>query len=288
MLSERKGQSDNRTVPRRRLMLLVALVCLCAMQAGCGSTSATHAKVYVPQAVGSPLYKSYATTGQNVDFGVTRWLSYGGASAKAIATTYVNTCARSCAGGPWVHARMTIVFSGRVPCDGVSAYATYRVLRTSNPAAARVGDTADLWSFCGYPAFTPSLPCLSRHSRAASMAAQARCYVAANRAASTHIAKTERSLSTFLYDAAEGQSSFDHQNLAGVHPERAYRLELRVARTTQATFTAGERGWRAYRQDFCSANFGPSVDPPNILYDACLFRLDEAHLRDLTTYYGDI
>lgn len=265
---------------RRRLMPLIAFAFF-GLITGCASTSGTRTKVYVPREGGTPLYKSYSSPGQNVTWDVTKWLSYGGPSAKAIAWTYVNTCERSCAGGPHIQARTTVAFNGRVPCDGVSAYAAYRVIKTSNPKAAPVGEVVNLWGLCGYAAFTPSLPCLSQHNRAASTAVQARCYVAAIRAQNTRIAKSDRSLSTLLYDAAQGQSEWDDQNLAVVHPEHADRIDDRVAQAARRAFEAGERGWRAYRRGFCTSNFDSPKEAPNVVYDACLYQLNGAHLHAL-------
>lgn len=244
---------------RRRLMLVVTLSFLCALEAGCGSTSSTTPKVFVPQR-GGPLYRAYGyqSDSGNVEWGVARWLSYGGPSAKAIATTDVNTCARSCVGGPWVHARTTIVFSGRVPCDGVLAYARYRVTRTSNAAAAPVGETIDLSSFCGYLAFSPSLMCLSRHRRAVSVAAQRRCYAAAARSANARITRAERSLSSWFID-----------------------------RVGEAAFASGELAWRAYRQRICTAavtHEGAAPFYARFWSDVCLFHLDESHLRELAFF----
>jgi hypothetical protein len=228
-------------------------------------------------------YKAYLSPGANYSWQVTRWLSYGGASAKAIATNLNNNCVPSCAQARHEYAVTTIVFTGRVPCDGVSGYARYRVVKTSNAAAAPVGFTYPLSWFCGYPAYTPSLPCLSQHNRAASLAAQTRCYITAIRAANTRIAKTERSLSTEIYDNAKTDSSLNHENLEAFHPERAHRLDNRVARAKQATFTAGEHSWGVYRKRFCTANYiSPGFGDSAILYDACVYRLDDSHLRELT------
>jgi len=266
-----------------RLLSLIAMVVVCSMAAGCGSTTARHPKVYVPWEGGAPLYKAYLAPGANYSWQVTRWLSYGGASAKAIATNLNNNCVPTCASGRHEYAVTTIVFTGRVPCDDVSAYARYRVVKTSNAAVAPVGLTYALWGWCGYAAYTPSLPCLSQHNRAASGAAQTRCYITAIRAANTRIAKTERLLSTGIYDETKTDSALYHENLEAFHPERAHRLDNRVARARQATFTAGEHAWRVYRQRFCTANYkSPEFGDSAIVYDACVYRLDESHLRELT------
>ncbi|MGH2862297.1 MAG: hypothetical protein ACRDLT_12455 [Solirubrobacteraceae bacterium] len=206
---------------------------------------------------------------------VTRWLSYGGTTAKAIAWTYVNTCERSCAGGPHIQAKTTVVLSGRVPCDGVSAYADFRVVKTSNAKAAPVGDSIDLWEFCGYAAYTPTLPCLSRNKRAASTAVQARCYLAAIRAQNIRIAKSERSLANFIYEGAQDESQIDDHDLM------PNRNDDRVAQAGRTAFEAGERGWRAYRRGFCTSNFDFPRASPNVVYDACLYQLDKTQLHAL-------
>jgi len=238
-------------------MLLVALSLLCAVQTGCGTTSAPHAKVYVAQRDG-PLYKAYDYSSDDgaLQWHVTRWLSYSGPSAKAIATVYWNKCTPTCAGGTFVHAKTTVVFSGRVPCEGVSAYATYRVVKTSNAEVAQVGETYDLWEFCGYQAFTPSLPCLSHDRRAVSTAAQMRCYASAARTANARITALERSYSRALY-----------------------------TRTERATFAAAESSWRAYRQHTCitAIQKGEPVSSHRYTTNVCLFQLDESHLSDLTS-----
>lgn len=266
-----------------RLISLIAAVVVCSMAAGCGSATARHPKVYVPWEGGAPVYKAYLDPGANYSWEVTRWLSYGGPSAKAIATNLNDNCVPTCINGRYEYATTTIVFTGRVPCDGVPAYASYRVVKTSNPALAPVGSTYVLWSWCGYAAFTPSLPCLSQHNRAASLAAQTRCYIMAIRAANTRIAKTERSLSTGIYDETKTDSALYHEKLEAFHPGRAHRVDRRVARAQRAIFTAGERAWRVYRQRFCTANFkSPEAGDSVIFYDACVYRLDDSHLRELT------
>ena len=162
-----------------------------------------------------------------------------------------------------------------MPCDGLSAYADSRVVKTSNAKAAPVGDSIDLWEFCGYAAYTPSLPCLSQNKRAASTAAQARCYLAATRAQNTRIAKSERSPANFIYEGAQDQSQIDDHDLM------TNRNDDRVAKQARTAFEAGERAWREYRQGFCTSNFDSPQESPNVVYDACLYHLDEAQLHAL-------
>lgn len=235
-------------------MSLSAILLLAA--AGCGSHRSS-ARVYVPQLGGAPVYKP-AGIGLSVDGGdiwqIRRWVSYGGVTARAIAVTHVNDCKPSCVGGHRTYAATTIVFESRVPCKGVSAYAHFRVVRSTNETVAPVGSGRDLTRLCGYVDFTPSLPCLTHAGRAVSVAAQRRCFEQAIRVTDRQIVRAERATLPLLY----------------------YRGARR-------SFVAGEQRWRKYRQASCAAvakSYDGGTWAP-VARDACLLHLNRSHLADL-------
>jgi hypothetical protein len=107
--------------------------------------------IYVPQAGGKPEYKPsgiYISGDSGNIWAIKRWLSYGGESADAIATTEANDCTPDCASGHRTRATTTIRLSRRVPCDGVPAYAGFEVIKSSNEAVASVGSEQDLEALC--------------------------------------------------------------------------------------------------------------------------------------------
>jgi uncharacterized protein YecT (DUF1311 family) len=241
---------------RAAVVSLSAILLLAA--AACGSHRSS-ARVYVPQLAAVPAYKP-AGIGLSVDGGdiwrISRWVSYGGPTARAIADTHVNDCKPSCVGGRRTYATATIVFEGRVPCKGFSAYARFRVVRSSNESVAPVGSGRDLTRLCGYVDFTSSLPCLTHAGRAVSVAAQGRCFEQAIRSTGQKIARAERAILRLVY----------------------YRRARRP-------FVAGERTWRKYRQASCAAvaeTYEGGTWAP-VARDACLLRLNRTHLADLTS-----
>src|SRR5579875_2816549 len=135
----------------------------------CGCGTAAHLtergpQIYVPGPDGPPQYKPtgdifVSPDGANQWY-VSHWLTYGGSTARASGGRYVNDCTPSCADGHHSTATVTVVFSGRVPCQGRLGYAEMTVTRTSNASVTPVGSGLDLTTFCGYVAFRPGLACL--------------------------------------------------------------------------------------------------------------------------------
>ena len=204
-----------------------------------------------------PVYKPGAV-GLSVDGGdiwnIRRWVSYGGLTARAIAFTWRTDCKPSCVGGHRTPATTTIVFEGRVPCKGVSAYARFRVIRSTNASVAPVGSGRGLTRLCGYVSFIPALSCLSYSGRAVSVPAQDRCFRRAIQVTDRKIVRAERAVLPLLY-----------------------------YRDARRSFVAGERTWRKYRQTSCAAvakSFDGGTWAP-VLRDACLLRLSRSHLTDL-------
>jgi len=106
--------------------------------------------IYVPQAGGPPEYEPraiYTGVSGNV-YSVTRWLTYGGESAKAEATWQFNDCSPTCAGGHTRNISATIVLSRRTPCKGVPAYASLEVMTSSDDSVLSAGHIEDLASLC--------------------------------------------------------------------------------------------------------------------------------------------
>jgi uncharacterized protein YecT (DUF1311 family) len=226
---------------------------------GEGQAAAAPRRMYVPQpyGLGPPLFKppyAFQSADGADDWSIERWISYGGPTARAIAVADLNDCTPSCADGHHSLATTTIVFQGRVPCDGVLAYASFRVVRSTNAAVAAVGTGQDLTQSCGYAAFTASLPCLVHEDRAASVGAQQRCYESADRALTSEINNRVRSIARLLF-----------------------------TRTMRLSFARAERAWLRYRQAACttkaSTYAGGSYEP--VISAACEFDLDEHHLSDL-------
>ena len=141
---------SNARAKHSRLVRLLALGVVCSMQAGCGSTSATGQGVRPQLHDGRPLFRSfdYESDNGNLQWRITHWVSHGSASARAIAKISVNTCTPACAAGAWIDATTKIALTGRFKCDGLAAYARFRVLETSNSAAAPVGSTFGLAALC--------------------------------------------------------------------------------------------------------------------------------------------
>ncbi len=272
-LAERRRdprREDDLPPSRRRLLYricetpgmrwTVPLMFVALVASGCdsGQPTASSERIYVPQLEAAPLYKPGAV-GFSVDggdiWGIDRWISYGGRTARAVARTHTNDCVPSCVGGHRAYATTTVLFEGRVPCKGVRAYASFHVVRTTNASVAAVGDVRDLTSQCGYVAFTPSLRCLSHDRRAVSVPAQARCYENGIRTTDRKIAKREQVVLHFLY-SPRGPRSFVH----------------------------GEQSWREYRERACAAvaseYTGGTYEP--VLRAACIFNLNESHLADLS------
>jgi uncharacterized protein YecT (DUF1311 family) len=237
--------------------LVVAL-----LASGCGTrghTTAGSQRIYVPQLAAVPRYKP-AFVGFSVDGGniwqIDRWINYGGPTARAIAETQSNDCTPDCATGRRKLATATILFEGRVPCEGVAAYARFRVVRSTNRSVAAVGGIQDLTHLCGYVAFTPSLPCLAHDGRAVSVAAQGRCYEKAIRITDRMIADREEAILQSLF-APKGRRSF----------------------------VQSDRTWRKYRQESCAALTseyeGGTYEPA--LRAACTLRLNKTRLADLAS-----
>jgi uncharacterized protein YecT (DUF1311 family) len=244
-----------------RTTVVVLPVILLLGAAGCGSNGSSE-RIYVPESGAVPAYKP-ASIGLSVDGGdiwqIRRWVSYGGLTARAIADTHMNDCKPSCASGRRTPATTTIVFEGRVPCKGFSAYARFRIVRSTNESVAPVGGVRDLTRFCGYVDFTSSLPCLTHARRAVSVAAQRQCFQQAIRATDRKIARAERAILRLLHDGSARRS-----------------------------FVAGEQRWRKYRHASCAAvakaHEGGTWAP--VLRDACLLHLNRSHLADVRSLAG--
>lgn len=107
--------------------------------------------IYVPETVGPPEYKP-STISISADsgnqWGIVRWLSYGGETATAIATTWMQDCDPNCAQGKTTEATTTIRFSRRIACKGVPAYAGFEVTKSSDETVAPVGSLQDLSVLC--------------------------------------------------------------------------------------------------------------------------------------------
>jgi hypothetical protein len=116
-------------------------------------TVVTHAPVaiYVPETGGPPQYKpsgiEISADSGNI-WGIKRWLSYGGDTARAIATTWHENCTPSCAEGHRKAATTTIVLSDPIPCMGVPAYSGFEVMKSSDQQVASDGEEQDLSGLC--------------------------------------------------------------------------------------------------------------------------------------------
>lgn len=240
-----------------RFAVLVALVLVIC---GCGTHAhATKAgtRLYVPGPDGPPRYKPtgdvYVSTDGADQWYIGQWFSYGGPSARASGGQSLNNCIPSCVPGHHSSATVTVVFSGRVPCQGKTAYAQMTVTRTSDATVTPVGSGLDLTDYCGYVAFRPGLACLVRERSAVSIQQQKRCFVSADRIRARKIASARRSM-----------------------------LELLLPGERSA-FQRSESAWQRYRRASCSVvaaiyaggTYGP------VLREACVFDRDNAHLLDL-------
>ena len=108
--------------------------------------------IYVPEVSGGPQYKptEIDISADAADiWGITRWISYGGSTAKAIAVTWHNDCNPDCASGHGTQATTTILLSDPTPCDGVPAYSVFEVMKSSNESVASDGEEQDLRTLCG-------------------------------------------------------------------------------------------------------------------------------------------
>lgn len=243
-------------------MRAAVVIALVFVLSGCGANST---RLYVPVPDGGVTYRPtggflISPDGAN-QWSISRWLSYGGATARATAEQAVNDCTPSCVDGHHSSATVTVVFSGRAPCEGENAYAEMTVTQTSKPSVTPVGSGLDLTAFCGYPAFRPGLPCLVRNQRAATLTQQKRCFDAAVRARERNIARARRTVIQELLLAPPGQGL--------------------------VAFQRSEAAWQKYRQTSCavvaSAFAGGTVEP--VIREACIFDRDNAHLLDLSARY---
>ncbi len=244
-------------------MRVAVLVALILVVCGCGSHAhVTNAgtRLYVPGPDGPPSYEPtggiYVSPDGADQWGIDHWFSYGGLTARASGGQSVNNCTPSCVAGHHSSATVTVVFSGRVPCQGKTAYAEMTVTRTSDASVTPVGSGLDLTSFCGYVAYRPGLSCLTRDRRAVSVHQQKSCFVSANRIRARKIASA-----------------------------RGTTLEL-LAPGDRIAFRRSESAWRRYRQASCavvaSIYAGGTYEP--VLREACMFDRDNAHLLDLATF----
>jgi uncharacterized protein YecT (DUF1311 family) len=243
-------------------MRVAVLVALILVVCGCGSHAhATNAgtRLYVPGPDGPPRYEPtgdiYVSTDGADQWNIDRWFSYGGPTGRASGGQSVNNCTPSCVAGHHSSATVTVVFSGRVPCQGKTAYAEMTVTRTSNASVAPIGSGLDLTDFCGYVAYRPGLSCLTRDRRAVSIRQQKRCFVSAVRIRERKIAYARRTM-----------------------------LEL-LPPGKRVAFQRSEFAWQSYRQASCavvaSIYAGGTYEP--VLREACIFDRDNAHLLDLAT-----
>jgi hypothetical protein len=106
--------------------------------------------IYVPEAGGTPEYKpaNIYIGASSSGYSITKWLSYGGPTARAIATFDSNDCTPTCAQGHITTIRLTILLSQRTPCKGVPAYAQLAVVRSDNEALMNTGHEDDLSALC--------------------------------------------------------------------------------------------------------------------------------------------
>jgi hypothetical protein len=136
--------------------LLLTMALAAALLAS--SARAQPQRIYVPQMAEKPQYKpsgiGFSADSGNV-WGIQRWLSYGGQTADAIATTSTNDCTPTCAEGHVVSATTHIRFSGNTYCGGRTAYAWFEVIASSNKAVAHVGELQNLESLCPDYHFVP-------------------------------------------------------------------------------------------------------------------------------------
>lgn len=187
------------------------------------------------------------------DWGIDKWLSYGGPTARANADTESNDCVPDCANGHRTLAFTTIEFSGRVPCYGRSAYARFTVTQTSNSSVAPIGSGRDLTQYCGYVTFRPGVSCLVHALRAVGLVAQQRCFEATAGSTNRKIQKAQRTI-------------------LGILPE-----------SERPAFLKSEQLWRKYRESSCvveaSIYAGGTYEP--VFHAACVFDRDVAHLSDL-------
>jgi hypothetical protein len=156
------------------VLVIGSSACAILTSAGCGSTTtrtttttkvvvrtttATHTRTvtlspepatYVPEAGGTPEYKPDAIYigVSSSGYSIRRWLSYGRATATALATFDSNDCTPDCAAGHITTIHLKIVLSRRVPCKGVPAYADLEVVRSDNEALMSSGHEDDLSSLC--------------------------------------------------------------------------------------------------------------------------------------------
>ncbi len=251
-------QPSGRDTPSMRVAALVIALTLVA--SGCGThahVANAGARLYVPGPDGPPSYKPtgdiYVSSDGADQWYIDHWFGYGGPTARATGGQATNDCTPSCVAGHHSSATVTVVFSGRVPCQGKTAYAEMTVTRTSNASVTPVGSGLDLTDFCGYVAFRPGLSCLVRDRRAVGIRLQKRCFDSAVRISESKIATARKSMLRLL------------------------------SRGERVAFQRSESAWQRYRRASCavvaSIYAGGTYEP--VLRDACVFDRDNAHLLDL-------
>jgi uncharacterized protein YecT (DUF1311 family) len=241
-------------------MRVAAFVALTLIVGGCGTHAHVNnagARLYVPGPDGPPAFKPtgdvYVSPDGADQWYIGHWFSYGSTTARASGGQSLNNCTPSCVAGHHSSATVTVVFSGRVPCRGKTAYAEMTVTRTSDASVTPVGSGLDLTEFCGYVAFRPGLPCLARDRRAVSIQQQKRCFASADRIKERKIAGARKTMLELLPPGG------------------------RIA------FQRSESVWQRYRHASCavvaSIYAGGTYEP--VLRGACVFDRDNAHLLDL-------
>jgi hypothetical protein len=128
---------------------VVAAIFLAAFLASAAMSQ--RQRVYVPETGGTAQYKPTAIylSGDSGDiWGIKRWLSYGGRTADAMATTSKNDCNPNCAEGHRTNATTRIRLSGIAVCGSVPAYSWLEVISTTNRSVAPVGRLQHLASVC--------------------------------------------------------------------------------------------------------------------------------------------
>jgi uncharacterized protein YecT (DUF1311 family) len=237
-----------------------ALGVLMLLATGCGShTAATTSggPIDVPSMDGPPVHEPMQidlSSDGGDDWAISKWLSYGGRTARASAQTESNDCVPDCATGTRALATTTIVFSGEVPCYGRLAYAQFTVARTSNRSVAAVGSGRDLTGYCGYVAFRTGLACLARARRAVGVREQERCFDGATGSTQRRIDRERRAIASPM-------------SAGGRH-----------------ALAESEEVWSRYRRASCvaMASIYGGGSYGSVLRAACLYDRTRAHLADLT------
>jgi hypothetical protein len=111
-----------------------------ALDDGMATIEYFRSLVYVPNVSpggGTPEYKPFSldfSVDSGTIYGIKRWVTYGGRTARALTVWGSNNCTPSCANGHITNVTFELTLSGRIACDGKTAYSTLIVTQSSDVA----------------------------------------------------------------------------------------------------------------------------------------------------------